>query len=132
MAISDPIADMLTRLRNALQAKKRSVTIPGSSVRREILNRLLEEGYIADLAWEDDGRQGILSVLLKYDENDQPVIDGIQRVSTQGRRVYVSVDQIPVVRSGYGTVILSTSSGVLTDTQAKKLGVGGEVLCTVW
>jgi small subunit ribosomal protein S8 len=132
MAIADPIADMLTRIRNAIQVKKQTVVIPGSNLKREILNRLNEAGYVSEVSWEDDGRQGILTVELKYDDNEESVIDGLDRASTQGRRVYVGVDDIPVVRSGYGTVILSTSKGVLTDTQARKLGVGGEVLCTVW
>lgn len=132
MSVADPIADMLTRIRNAIQVKKPNVVIPGSNLKREILNRLVEEGFITDVGWEEDGRQGLLIAHLKYDENEECVIDGLKRYSKEGRRVYVKADDIPVERSGYGTVILSTSRGVLTDKQARKLGVGGEVLCSVW
>lgn len=132
MSVADPIADMLTRLRNAILAKRKSVVIPASNLKREILARLAEEGYIAEVGTEEDGRQGLLIVHLKYDENDECVIDGLKRYSKEGRRVYVKHGDIPTERSGYGTVILSTSSGVLTGTQAQKLGVGGEVLCSVW
>ena len=132
MSVADPIADMLTRIRNAMMVKKKSVVIPASNVKREILVRMAEEGYISEVGVEEDGRQGLLIVHLKYDDNGECVIDGLKRYSKEGRRVYVGSDDIPRERSGYGTVILSTSRGVLTDVQAKKLGVGGEVLCSVW
>ncbi len=132
MSVADPIADMLTRIRNAIVVKKSSVVIPGSNLKREILNRMLEEGYLTDVGWEDDGRQGLLIAHLKYDENEECVIDGLERVSKQGRRVYVKSTDIPTERNGFGTVILSTSKGVLTDSAARKEGVGGEVICSVW
>ena len=132
MSLADPIADMLTRIRNAIMAKKKSVVIPASNLKREILNRMAEKGYIAEVGTEEDGRQGLLIVHLKYDENEECVIDGLKRYSKEGRGLYVKSGDIPSERSGYGTVILSTSRGVLTDTDAKKLGVGGEVLCSVW
>lgn len=132
MSVADPIADMLTRIRNSILAKRASVVVPASNIKREILMRMVEEGYIAEVGSEEDGRQGLLIVHLKYDENEESVIDGLKRYSKEGRRVYVKSDDIPRERSGYGTVILSTSRGVLTDKQAKNLGVGGEVLCSVW
>ncbi len=132
MSLADPIADMLTRIRNAVEVKKNNVVIPASNLKREILNRMVEEGFITEVGFEEDGRQGLLIVHLKFDENGECVIDGLKRYSKEGRRVYVKSDEIPTERSGYGTVILSTSSGVLTDREAKKRGVGGEVLCSVW
>lgn len=132
MSVADPIADMLTRIRNAIEVKKKSVVIPSSNLKREILNRLLEEGYLTDVGAEDDGKQGLLIAHLKYDENEECVIDGLKRLSMEGRRVYVKSGDIPTERSGYGTVILSTSSGVMTDKEARKLGVGGELICSVW
>jgi len=132
MSVADPIADMLTRLRNGFGAKKKSVIIPGSNINREVLTRLVEEGYLAAVDSEDDGKQGLLIAHLKYDENEQSVIDGLKRISKQGRRVYVKSDEIPKERNGLGTIIVSTSHGVLTDAQARKLGVGGELICSVW
>lgn len=132
MSVADPIADMLTRIRNAIMVKKSSVVIPASNLKKEILGRMVDEGYISDVGYEEDGRQGLLIVHLKFDENGECTIDGLKRYSKEGRRVYVGSDDIPRERSGYGTVILSTSRGVLTDKQAKNLGVGGEVLCSVW
>lgn len=132
MSVADPIADMLTRIRNAIMVKKQSVVIPASNLKREILARLTDEGYILGFATEEDGRQGLLIVNLKYDDNGECTIDGLKRFSKEGRRVYVSSDDIPRERSGYGTVILTTSRGVLTDKEAIKLGIGGEVLCSVW
>ena len=130
--MTDPIADMLTRIRNGLQARKQVVSVPGSKIKRAILERMLEEGYIADLGWEEDKRQGVLVVRLKYDGNGEPAIDGMDRMSKPGRRVYVGSGDIPKAQSGFGTVILSTSKGVMTDRKARELGVGGEVLCSVW
>lgn len=132
MSLTDPIADMLTRIRNAIQARREVVQIPGSKLKKAVLERLLEEGYVADVSWEDDGKQGVLLVRLKYDGQGEPAIDGLERLSKPGRRVYVAVGDIPRARSGYGTVILSTSRGVLTDRKAREVGVGGEVLCSVW
>ena len=132
MSVADPIADMLTRIRNAIQAEKKTVSMPGSNLKREMLNRMVEEGYLLDVTSEEDGRQGILTAVLKYDDNGENVIDGLRRISKQGRRVYVKSTEIPNERNGYGTVLLSTSRGVLTDAKARNEGVGGEVLCSIW
>ncbi len=132
MAVTDPIADMLTRIRNGLQAKHAVVHMPGSKIKRAILERLQEEGYVEAVQWQDDDRQGVLSVRLRYDRKGEPAIDGLKRISSPGRRSYVRTGDIPQARSGYGTVILSTSRGVLTDRTARELGLGGEVLCSVW
>ncbi len=132
MPLTDPIADMLTRIRNAVQARHEVVQIPGSKLNKAVLEQMLEEGYLADVTWQDDGRQGVILVRLRYDSRGESAIDGLQRLSKPGRRVYVGADDIPKARSGYGTVILSTSKGVLTDRKARQQGVGGEVLCSVW
>jgi small subunit ribosomal protein S8 len=132
MPLTDPIADMLTRIRNAVQARHDVVQIPGSNINKAVLEQMLEEGYLADVIWQDDGRQGVILVRLKYDSSGECAIDGLQRLSKPGRRVYVGADDIPVARSGYGTVILTTSKGVLTDKKARQQGVGGEVLCSIW
>ena len=132
MSQVDPIADMLTRIRNGIQAKKKTVIVPGSKQKRDILNQMLDAGYLTAVDWEDDNKQGLLIVTLKYDEKEINAIDGLRRISRQGRRVYVGAGDIPRERSGYGTVILSTSRGVLTDMEARKIGVGGEVVCSIW
>jgi small subunit ribosomal protein S8 len=132
MALTDPIGDMLTRIRNAAQARQSVVHVPASRIKQAILDRLREEGYIADVTREEDGKQGVLLVRLKYDKAGQSVIDGLERLSKPGRRFYAAVDDIPKARSGYGTLILSTSRGVVTDRKAREMGVGGEVLCSVW
>ncbi len=132
MSMSDPLADMLTRIRNASKANYPSVDIPLSKVKKGIATILKQEGYINDFAIIDEGPQGVLRVDLKYDQNDKAVITGINRVSKPGRRMYTRSDSIPKVMSGLGVAILSTSNGVMTDIQARKLGVGGEILCKVW
>lgn len=132
MAMTDPIGDMLTRIRNASEARHATVHIPASKTKRAILERMLEEGYVADVSFLEDGKQGVLTVRLKYDKAGQSAIDGLQRLSKPGRRLYSPVEEIPRARSGYGTVILSTSRGVVTDRKARELGVGGEVLCSIW
>ncbi|MDZ4185053.1 MAG: 30S ribosomal protein S8 [Desulfuromonadales bacterium] len=132
MALTDPIADLLTRIRNAQMARRDVVVVPGSKLKRELLERLREEGYVGEVSWEDDGKQGQLIVRLKYDGQGEAVVDGLRRISKPGRRVFVGVDEIPKAQSGYGTVILSTSKGVLTDKKARELRVGGEVLCSIW
>ncbi|MBI5446778.1 MAG: 30S ribosomal protein S8 [Deltaproteobacteria bacterium] len=132
MAVTDPIGDMLTRIRNGVRARQAVVEIRGSKINRAVLDRLLEEGYLAEVSEKDDGRQGILMARLKYDSRGESVIDGVERISKPGRRLYAAVDEIPRARSGYGTVILSTSKGVVTDRKARELGVGGEVLCSIW
>jgi small subunit ribosomal protein S8 len=130
--MTDPIGDMLTRLRNAAQARHAVVHVPASGLKKAILDQLLGEGFIDDVNLVEDGKQGMLTVRLRYDKQGVCVIDGIQRLSKPGRRLYAAVDDIPKARSGYGTVILSTSRGVLTDRKARELGVGGEVLCSIW
>jgi small subunit ribosomal protein S8 len=132
MAMTDPIGDMLTRIRNATEARHAVVHIPASKTKRAILEQMLEEGYVADVSFLEDGKQGVLTVRLKYDKAGQSAIDGLQRLSKPGRRLYSPVEEIPRARSGYGTVILSTSRGVVTDRKARELGVGGEVLCAIW
>jgi small subunit ribosomal protein S8 len=132
MSLTDPIADMLTRVRNAIQAHQTVVEIPTSALKRAILERMVDEGYLVDVTGREDNRQGILVVRLKYDGQGESVIDGLERISKPGRRLYAGVDDIPKSRSGFGTVILSTPKGVLTDRKARELGVGGEVLCSVW
>ena len=132
MALTDPIGDMLTRLRNAAQARHATVHIPASGLKKAILEQMLEAGFVEDVNFVEDGRQGTLTVRLKYDKQGECVIDGLERLSKPGRRLYTSVEDIPKARSGYGTVIVSTSRGVLTDRKARELGVGGEVLCSIW
>ncbi|SHE73531.1 SSU ribosomal protein S8P [Marinitoga hydrogenitolerans DSM 16785] len=132
---SDPVADMLTRIRNANLVMKESVEIPASNLKRNIAEILKREGYISDYKFIEDGKQGILKIQLKYKgdrKNKQKVIHSIIRVSKPGRRVYVSKDKIPTVKGGMGISIISTSKGILTDKEARELGVGGELICYVW
>ena len=130
--VTDPIADMLTRIRNALQAKRSQVDLPASRLKREVARILAEEGYIKGYTFLEDGRQGILRLYLKYDEQGKPVLQGLKRVSRPGRRLYAGRSEVPRAMGGIGTTIVSTSRGVLTDRECRKLGVGGEVLCMVW
>ena len=132
MSMTDPIADMLTRVRNALMAGHTKVSMPSSKLKREIAKILLEQGYIADFDYEEDTRQGVLNVQLKYGPDGERVITGLERVSKPGLRVYVGRDEIPDVLGGMGITILSTSKGVLEGRAARHLGVGGEWLCKVW
>ncbi len=131
MAFTDPIADMLTRIRNANSAKHPSVDIPASKMKKKIAEILHEEGYIAKYEFLDEGVQGVIRVELKYDGNTR-VITGIKRISKPGLRVYANKEEVPKVLGGLGTAILSTSSGVITDKAARKMGVGGEVICFIW
>lgn len=131
-AITDPIADMLTRIRNAGNAKFASVDMPGSKIKVEIARALMEQGYIKNVKFMDDGKQGVLRVYLKYMEGQKHVIYGIERVSKPSRRVYAKSGDIAPVLNGLGVAILSTSKGILTDKQARTENVGGEVLCNVW
>ncbi|MHC4061159.1 MAG: 30S ribosomal protein S8 [Planctomycetota bacterium] len=131
MSLSDPIADMLTRIRNAMRINKEQVNIKASKICAGIAAALKEEGYIEDFDRIDDGRQGILRITLKYDQNGQSVIHEIARASKPGRRIYLSVDKLPRVLGGYGTAVVSTSKGVMSDRNCRKANVGGEVLCTV-
>jgi len=130
--MTDPIADMLTRIRNASKAKLEKVDIPSSKLKLEIAKILKDEGFIKNLKMVKDRRQGVIRVYLKYTDEEAPVIQGIRRVSRPGCRVYVGNDRIPRVMAGMGTAILSTPKGVQTGKQAKKDNVGGEVICHVW
>lgn len=132
MSMSDPLADLLTRIRNASMAHYPSVDIPFSNVKKGVAAILKQEGYISDFAKIDEGPQGVLRLDLKYDQDNRAVITGISRVSKPGRRMYTKSTKIPKVMSGLGVSILSTSRGVMTDIEARKLGVGGEILCQVW
>jgi small subunit ribosomal protein S8 len=132
MSTTDPIADMLTRMRNALAVRQSYVLVPASRLKRAIAQVLKDEGYITRIEMVRDARFPMLKIYLKYAENKAPVLTGIRRVSKPGCRVYTPKDEIPWVRSGLGTVILSTSKGVLSGREARRLGVGGEVLCEVW
>ena len=131
MAVTDPIANMLTIIRNALKVRRETVDIPASKLNEKILNIFKKDGYIEDVRLLKDQKQGVLKVYLKYD-NKQPVISGIQRISKSGLRVYAQNDQIPRVLNGMGTAVISTSKGVLDDKEARKLKIGGEVLCYIW
>ena len=130
--MTDPIADMLARIRNALMARHKTVEIPASKMKREIARILKEEGYIEDYELVSEGPQGKIVITLKYDENRRPVIAGLKRVSKPGRRVYAGVKKLPRVMGGLGIAIISTSQGIMTDHEARKKGVGGEILCEVW
>ena len=132
MHITDPIADMLTRIRNANASKHESVEIPASNMKKQIAQILVDEGYIKSYNIIDDGKQGIIKVLLKYGPNKSLVIRGIKRVSKPGLRIYVGSEEIPKVMRGLGVAIVSTSKGVMTDKAARKANVGGEVLAFVW
>lgn len=132
MTMTDPIADMLTRIRNALKAKSEAVDIPNSKVKLNIAKVLKSEGYIKNFKIVSDGRHRQIRVFLSYDEQGSPIIDGLKRVSKPSRRVYCGYDEIPLVLNGYGINIVSTSKGLLTDREARKGRVGGEILCSVW
>lgn len=130
--LNDPIADFLTRIRNATMSFRRHVEIPGSKIKKRLADIFKEEGFIEDVKWTDDGKQGIIHITLKYDDNGYSVIEGIHRESRPGLRAYCGHDEIPRVRSGLGIVILNTSKGVLTGKQAREEKVGGEVVCSLW
>ena len=132
MQITDTIADLLTRIRNASSAKHAAVDVPASNVKKAITEILLSEGYIRGYQVVDDGKQGIIRITLKYDENKTSVISGIRRVSKPGLRIYSSCEDMPKVMKGLGVAIVSTSKGIVTDKKARELGVGGEILAFVW
>ena len=132
MQITDTIADMLTRIRNASSAKHDSVDVPASKVKKAIAQILLDEGYISSFTVEDDVKQGIIHITLKYGQNKSQIITGIRRVSKPGLRIYTNVEDMPKVIKGLGIAILSTSKGIMTDKQARQANVGGEVLAYVW
>lgn len=130
--MTDPIADMLTRIRNAMKARFDKVEIPSSSVKMNIARILKEEGYIQNYHVVQDGKQGVLEVSLKYGEKGEPVITELIRLSKPSRRVYVNKGNIPQIRNGMGVAVISTSQGIMTDSTARQKGVGGELLCSVW
>ncbi len=132
MNTTDPIADMLTRIRNASLARHRELTLPSSRIKREIARILAEEGFIEAFSTQQDGVQESLNVQLKYVEGRTPVMSGLKRISKPGLRVYARKTEIPRVLGGLGMAILSTSQGIMTGSQARKLNLGGEVLCYVW
>ncbi len=132
MSMTDPIADMLTRIRNANMVKLQKVDIPSSNVKVNIAQVLKQEGFIKNYKVIADNRQGVLRVYLKFIDEKDPVINEITRISKPGSRTYVNSESIPTVKNGLGIAILSTSKGIMTDTAAREAGIGGELLCTVW
>ena len=132
MQITDPIADLLTRIRNASSAKHDSVEIPASNMKKAICQILVDEGYIKNFSVEEDGKQGIITINLKYAEGRVAVIKGLKRVSKPGLRIYSNAAELPKVMKGLGIAIVSTSKGIMTDRQARKENVGGEVLAFIW
>ncbi len=132
MNTTDPIADMLTRIRNANSAKFKTVDVPSSKIKKAIAEVLLEEGYIKAFDEVQEGVQGVLRITLKYDEKGNRVIDGLRRSSKPGLRIYASQDELPKVLNGLGIAIISTSKGIITDKKARELNVGGEVIAYVW
>ena len=132
MVLTDPIADMLTRIRNANMAEKKDVQMPHSKMKSEIARLLKSEGFIKDYTMENEEGKSMLKVFLKYTVEREPVIQGLRRISKSSCRKYVASDEVPRVLGGIGVAILSTSSGVMTDNEARKLNVGGEVLCYIW
>ena len=132
MQITDPIADLLTRIRNAQIAKHDTVVIPASNMKKAIMQILVDEGYVKSFTVIEDGKQGMIRATLKYGEGKTPVITGLRRVSKPGLRIYSSVEDMPKVLKGLGIAIVSTSKGVMTDRQARKENVGGEILAFIW
>jgi len=132
MQITDPIADLLTRIRNANSAKHETVVIPESNMKKAIVEILNEEGYIKNYQVIEDGKQGIIRITLKYGQNHEKALTGLKRVSKPGLRIYAGADELPRVLKGLGIAIISTSKGIMTDKKARKENVGGEVLAYVW
>ncbi len=132
MTMTDPLADMLTRIRNASAVKHESVDVPASNIKKEIAKLMLEEGFIKSFDVIEDGKQGLIRIQLKYGKNEEKVITGIKRISKPGLRVYANKDDVPRVLGGLGVAIISTSQGLVTDKQARESGVGGEVIAYVW
>ena len=132
MAMTDPIADFLTRIRNANMARHESVEIPASKIKNGMADSLKNEGFVRDVEYIDDNKQGIIRVFLKYDKNNERVISGLRRISKPGLRSYVKADAVPKVLNGLGIALISTSEGVVTDKTARAKNIGGEVLAYVW
>jgi small subunit ribosomal protein S8 len=132
MSMTDPIADMLTRIRNATTVRHDHADVPASKMKLEIAKILKQEGYIRTFKTLEEGPQGVIRIYLKYADDGEPAIHGMQRISRPGLRVYRGVDELPKVRNGLGVAVISTNRGVVTDDQARSLRVGGEVLCEIW
>ena len=132
MSLTDPVADFLARIRNGIRARQQKVDVPASKLKLEMARILKEEGFIKNYKVIKDNRQGILRVYLKYADHQKPLIQGLRRISKPGRRVYTGHAELPKVQGGLGVAVVSTSQGVVTDRQARKLQVGGEVLCEIW
>ncbi|CAB1261634.1 30S ribosomal protein S8 [Clostridium sp. MT-14] len=132
MVMTDPIADLLTRIRNANVVRHEVVEVPSSVIKKEILNIMLQEGYIKDIEEYADGSVNMIRFSMKYGKNKERVITGLKRISKPGLRVYCRKEEIPKVLNGLGIAVISTSRGIVTDKEARKLGVGGEVLCYIW
>jgi small subunit ribosomal protein S8 len=132
MQVTDPIADLLTRIRNAFRAKHDTVEVPASNMKKEIVKILFDEGYIKEYKYAQDDKQGVIKIWLKYADGKKSAITGIKRVSKPGLRVYAACDEIPRVLKGLGIAIVSTSKGIMTDKRARKEHIGGEVLAFVW
>ncbi len=132
MVVSDPIADMLTRVRNANMAEKKIVSLPHSKIKSEVARLLKQEGFISDFSVEDDNGKSILNLFLKYTLEREPVIQGLRRISKPSCRRYTNAEEIPRVLGGIGIAILSTSSGLMTDSEAREKNIGGEILCYIW
>ncbi|WP_061213141.1 30S ribosomal protein S8 [Syntrophomonas wolfei] len=132
MVMTDPVADFLTRVRNGNMVMHETVEVPGSKIKLSIARIMQEEGYIKDYEFVEDGKQGIIRIYLKYGPDKKKVITGIKRISKPGLRVYVKKDEIPRVLGGLGTAVISTSKGLMTDKNARKQGLGGEVICYIW
>lgn len=132
MQITDTIADLLTRIRNANSAKHATVDVPASNVKKAIAQILVDEGYVKSFQLIEDGKQGVIGITLKYSDSKSPVITGLRRVSKPGLRIYSSCEDMPKVRKGLGIAIVSTSKGIMTDKKARELNVGGELLAFVW
>lgn len=132
MTMTDPIADMLTRIRNASSVKHETVDIPSSNMKKEIANILLEEGFIKGFDVIEDGKQGMIKIQLKYGRNKEKIITGIKKITKPGLKVYAKKDEVPRVLGGLGIAIISTSKGIITDKVARKEGVGGEVIAYIW
>lgn len=132
MVMTDPIADFLTRIRNANSVNHEKVEIPASNMKKTLAGILKDEGFIKDFEYIEDGKQGILRLYLKYGPNKQKIITGIKRISKPGLRVYAKKDQVPRVLGGLGIAVISTSQGIMTDKEARKRQLGGEVICYVW
>lgn len=132
MTMTDPIADMLTRVRNANSVKHDTVDVPASSIKKELARILLEEGFVRGYDVIEDGKQGIIRIQLKYGQEGERVLSGLKRISKPGMRIYANSEELPKVLNGLGIAVISTSHGILTDKQARQKNVGGEVICYVW